>query len=157
MVAALLLLTLAQSPQPKARVVTLALPGINGVNLASGEAALQGEVISQKFLAHGVQVMTARDLATVLGVERQKQLLGCTENDLCVVEMTSALGADGVLVADLGKLDGGYNFNLKLLSTSNGKALAQFSGRAADQRELDVVMENAVRTITNALLLSSGR
>jgi hypothetical protein len=114
-------------------------------------------VISQKFLARGVQVMTARDLATVLGLERQKQLLGCAENDQCVVEMTAALGADGVLVADLGKLDSQYTFNLKVLASTNGKTLALYSGRAADQRQLDVVMGDAVNTISEALANSLRR
>jgi hypothetical protein len=155
MFAALLALTLAQSAAPKP--VTLALPGLNGVNLAPGEAALQAEVISQKFLAQGVQVMTARDLATVLGVERQKQLLGCAEDNQCLVEMTAALGTDGVLIADLGKLDGQYTLNLKVLASSNGKTLALHSGRAGDQRGLEVAMENAVRAITNALADSLKR
>ncbi len=155
MFTAILMLTLAQPAQSKP--VTLALPGLNGVNLAPGEAQLQGEVISQKFLAHGVQVMSSRDLATVLGVERQKQLLGCSDNDQCVVEITAALGADGVLLADLGKLDGQYTLNLKVLSSTNGKTLALHSARAADQRELDVVMENAVRSITNSLADSLKR
>ena len=149
MLASILLLALAQPAQSK--VVTLAFPGLNGVNLAPGEVGLQVEVISQKFIAHGVQVMTARDLTTVLGFERQKQLLGCAENHECVVEMTAALGADGVLVGDLGKLDGQYTFNLKVLSSATGKPLALHSARAADQRELDIVMENSVRAIMRAL------
>src|SRR3990167_7365998 len=97
------LLSLALAAEPlRSKPVTLALPGLNAVNLAAGEDDLQAEVVAQKFIAHGVQVMTARDLSTVLGMERQKQLLGCAENHACVVEMTAALGADGVIVGDLG-------------------------------------------------------
>lgn len=136
--------------------VTLALPGLNTVNLNPGEGDLYTEVISQKFIEHGVKVMTARDLKSMLGLEREKALLGCAEES-CVVEMTAALGADGVLVGDLGKLGNEYALNLKVLASKNGDAIALSNARALDSHDLSRVIDNSVHTILRELSVKLHR
>ena len=150
-----LALTLTAEPVSSAQV-TLALPGLNAVNLATGEGDLYGEVISQKFIEHGVKVMTARDLMQMLGLERQKQLMGCAEES-CVVEMTAALGADGVLVGDLGKLGTEYALNLKVLASKNGDPIALFNGRARDAQDMPRLIDESVRAILRALAVKLNR
>lgn len=148
-----LLVVLATAPLSP---VKLALPGLNAVNLAPGEIDLQAELVAQKFLAHGVEVMTSRDLQAVLGLERQKLLLGCAENNACIVEMTAALGVDGVIIGDLGKLDGQYVLNLKVLASSSGRVLALHNARAAPAG-LERMMENSVRAVLRGLATALGR
>jgi hypothetical protein len=155
MLSLLLLAALSADPAPRPQVM-LALPGLNAVNLAPGEGDLYGEVISQKFIEHGVKVMTARDLTAVLGLERQKQLMGCAEES-CVVEMTAALGADGVLVGDLGKLGTEYALNLKVLASKNGDPIALFNARAQSAHDLDRVIDNSVHAILKTLAVKLNR
>lgn len=147
---------LAAEPAPAKAQVHLALPGLNAVNLSPGEGELYAELVSQKFEAHDVRVMTSRDLASMLGVERQRQLLGCSENS-CVVEMTAALGVDGVLVGDLGKLGEEYALNLKVLSSKDARPLALYNGRAPSSKGLPAVIENGVRSLLRDLSKSLGR
>lgn len=45
----------------------------------------------------GVRVVTARDISVLLGFERQKQLLGCSDDGMCMAELGNALGVQGVL------------------------------------------------------------
>ncbi len=149
MLTAFLVVSMTAAPVV-AKPVTLALPGLNAVNLAPGESDLQAELIAQKFIAHGVEVKTARDLQTMLGMERQRQLLGCSDNNACIVEMTAALGVDGVLIGDLGLLNGEYVLNLKVLASSSGKVLALHNARAP-AKQLEVMLENAVRGILKSL------
>lgn len=136
--------------------LSLALPGLNGVNLAPGEMQLHAETISQKLIAHGTSVMTARDLETALGIERQRQLLGCSEDNQCLVELTGALGVEGVVIGDLGRLDGAYVLNLKVLSPTTGKPLAIHNARCKPA-ELDHMFENAVRALLRGLAQSMHR
>ena len=154
MLTSLVVLALAAAPGG-APGLTLALPGLNAVNLNPGEGELYAELVAQHFTQHGVKVMTARDLATVLGVERQKQLLGCAESS-CLVEMTSALGADGVIAGDLGKLGDEYALNLKVLSSRDGSALALQNARAASVRDLPNVIEQTVRRLVQGLATSTN-
>ncbi len=79
--------------------VSLAFPGLNPVNLVAGEGPLRTEILAARLTARGIKVITSRDLSTVLGVERQKELLGCAESS-CAVEMLAAAGAEVVLVGE---------------------------------------------------------
>src|SRR5688572_12170524 len=107
--AALLCLTGAAAP------VSLALPGLNAVNLAQGEGELYSELLAQKLAALGLKVISARDIGAVLGLERQRELLGCKDG-ICTAELAGALGVEGIVVGDVGKLGGSYQVNLKVLS-----------------------------------------
>lgn len=127
-----LALVVAVSPT---RPVTLALPGLNGVNLAAGEADLHAEAFAQMLARHGLKVMTARDLAAVLGLERQKQLLSCSENS-CLTELVGGLGAEGIVVGDIGHLGDEYAINVKVLSSKSGSPLAMFNLRAPDAKHV---------------------
>ncbi|MFT3707261.1 MAG: hypothetical protein QM817_06305 [Archangium sp.] len=136
--------------------VSLALPGLNGVNLAPGEMQLHAETLAQKLIAHGLSVMTARDLETALGIERQKQLLGCSEDNQCLIELTGALGVDAVIIGDLGRLEGHYVLNLKALSPSTGKPLGIYNSRGKPD-DIDRMLENGARTLLKSLAFSLHR
>ena len=48
----------------------------------------------------GAEVVSGAEIRSLIGFERQKQLLGCKEDSSCIAEMGGALGASGfVLVA----------------------------------------------------------
>lgn len=146
MLALLAVVVVAVTPDPMSKPFSLAVPGLNAVQLAKGEGELRAESIGQMFTAHGVKVFSSRDLETMLGMERQKQLLGCSEDNQCLMEITSALGVDGVLVGDLGKFDAEYVLNLKVLSSSKGTVLALFNARCS-AAQLETTFENGVRAL----------
>lgn len=111
--------------------VKLAAPGLNLVGL---EKELADPLTEQ--LARGmapVRVITARDISSLLGLERQKQLLGCGEvSTSCMAEMGAALGVDGVVLGDLTKAGGAVRINLKVLDPKDGGTLATWSERVSD-------------------------
>ncbi len=147
----LALVTAAPSTGP----LTLALPGLNGVNLAAGEADLHAEVLAQMLVRHGLKVMTGRDLAAVIGMERQKQLLTCTDS-ACLTELVGSLGADGIVVGDIGHLGDEYAINVKVLSSKSATPLAMYTLRAPDAkhvpRALDVCAWEMASQLSAALL-----
>jgi hypothetical protein len=138
---------------------TLALPGINAVNLAPGEGEMRAEQLAQKVTAQGTRVITARDLSTVLGFERQRQLMGCTDgtDSACAVELMTAMGADGLLVGDLGRINGEYTLTLKVLSVLDGRVLAFHSDHASSDDEVEPMMDRTVFAVLTAVAEATHR
>lgn len=63
MVSAVVSMMLAAAP-------SLAMPGLNAVNVSRNEAELYGDLLAQRLRSGGTTVLGARDLGVVLGVER---------------------------------------------------------------------------------------
>lgn len=127
---------------------TLAMPGLNAVNITDNEAALHSEVLAQELLRRGVQVTTARDISTMLGAERQKQLMGCGEQS-CIAELANALGADGLIQGDVGKVDAQWSLTVRILSSQTGKTLAAFSGQSKEN--IAALLDHAARLLAQQL------
>ncbi|MBK7859418.1 MAG: hypothetical protein IPJ65_12505 [Archangiaceae bacterium] len=125
------------------------MPGLNGVGLASGEGQLYSELLGQKLQELGLKVISARDIGAALGIERQREMLGCAESS-CVAELAGALGADGMVLGDVGKLDTTYAVNLKVLSR-DGHTLAIFNATAATAAELPGLMAAGARALARQL------
>lgn len=119
--------------------VKLAAPGLHVTGMDPALAEALNEHLAQSF--EGVRVVTPRDIATLLGLERQKQLLGCSEAAAsCMVELSNALGVNGVVLGDLVKLGDVIQMNLRIIDPISGKKLASVSERAnSDSAVLDVL------------------
>lgn len=141
--ALMLMAVLAATPR-------LAIPEFTGVNLAPNEAGLYANSLAAEMIRNGLSVVTNRELVALIGVERQKQLTGCTEST-CLTELIGALGADGLLLGDIGKLEAGYIVQLKVLSTQSGQVLALFSGKAKDSSAVLPLLEAAALDLQNQL------
>lgn len=60
---------------------------------------MDSEVLATHLREHGLKVMTGRDIGAVLGLERQKQLLGCMDDSTsCSAELAGALGVGALVV-----------------------------------------------------------
>lgn len=83
-----------------------------------------------------IRVITPRDIAALLGLERQKEFLGCGGAGECMAELGNALGVQGVLLGDVVKLGGAIQINVHIIDPAGGKPLAQHSARVNDDAEL---------------------
>ena len=84
-----------------------------------------------------VEVTTASDLAHLLGLERQKQLLGCdSEATSCLAELANALGTDGVLVGSITRSGNAYLAVLKVIRQKNGSVWWSSSARVRGEPAL---------------------
>ncbi|MBK7861395.1 MAG: hypothetical protein IPJ65_22830 [Archangiaceae bacterium] len=147
----LLALLLSAAAAPAADTPpSLALPGFNAVRLEKGEAELYAELLSQQLQRFGFKVMTSRDLSAVMGLERQRELMGCGDSS-CLTEMVGALGVDGVLLGDVGLLGDEYTVSVKVLSTKNGEALALHTGRALSAKAMPAELAAAARDVAHQL------
>ncbi len=80
----------------------LAAPGLTTSGLDAAMSAPLTDHLAQAFT--GIRVVTARDISVLLGFERQKQLLGCSDDGMCMAELGNALGVQGVLSRCLSRL-----------------------------------------------------
>src|SRR5687767_11550449 len=93
--AAVTLALLAAAP-PK----TLAAPGLHGLDVPAEALVFYNEHLALELQRRGFEVITAKHMETVLGLERQKALLGCGDA-ACMSEIASALGADGTVIGEV--------------------------------------------------------
>src|SRR5690242_11003681 len=83
----------------------IAAPDLTVVGLELNRGALYTEHFAQQLTALGFSVVTQKQIASLLGQERQKQLLGCaTQSDSCIAELASALGSDAIITGSVAKL-----------------------------------------------------
>jgi hypothetical protein len=124
--------------------VKVASPGLSGVGVSQELLTFVTEHLSQQLTFEGLEVFPPANIAAVLGLERQKELLGCGDAS-CMAELASALGVDAILVGNLAKLGEVYQLDARLVSATDGKVVALFSKRVqTDTQLLDAMHEAAV-------------
>jgi len=121
---------------------TLAAPGLqcSGIEPALCDAYLEHFV--GNLTNRGLVVTTKNDMAQVIGVERQRQLMGCTtESSACLAELTAALGVANLLTGTVAKTESGYVSTLKVLDASAGATKWSATTRVDTEKALFVFFE----------------
>jgi hypothetical protein len=84
-----------------------------------------------------VDVTTQGDIEQLLTVQRQKSLLGCeTVSSECLIEVASALGADGIIVGTIARSESGYLVTLRVLRGKTAQVWWSASDRKATEGAL---------------------
>lgn len=105
--------------------------------VAQGAANLLGEVIAAEAARSPLhEVMTTSDVAAAIGVERQRQLLGCGEETGCLTEIGNALGADLLLDVSVGTVGNLRVLALRLVDARKGQAVRRESETVLNDSEL---------------------
>jgi hypothetical protein len=104
-----------------------------------------------------VRVFAQKDILALLGIERQKALLGCSDEGSCTAELTGALGAEGLLSGSLAKTESGYTLNLKVIRATTGHPWVSTSQRAKDAAELEDLLEAKAQAFADTLAPRTSR
>jgi hypothetical protein len=128
----------ARSGKPM-KIALLPLAALGGVGKETAQLlgdALAGELRRRP----GISVLTQADVSALLGVEKTRQMLGCTESG-CVAEIGGALGADRVVHGSVGRVGESLVVNLSALDPRRAAAVASVSERLRSGEEgfLDVL------------------
>src|SRR5207248_2290113 len=83
----------------------------------------------------GIQILSMREIEVALGFEKQRQLLGCANDQSCLVEIGGSLGVDRVVSGSLGKLGHSLVFNVQLINIRSGVVERRFSNRIKGDSE----------------------
>ena len=117
----------------------LATVGFSQVGLTDQQASFYAEHFSVQLASideQNVRVSTPKDMADVLGVERQKALLGCSETESsCMAELAGALGADGLVSGQIAKIGQSFQLNVKVLAADGSRTLFLHSSKLLHTEE----------------------
>jgi hypothetical protein len=120
--AALLLAAGGAAEKPKLVVLELtAQQGVEASLASSLSDAVTAEVAARGFF----QASSSHEIQTLLGVERQRQLLGCSDEGACQTELAGAMGARFVLSGQLSKVGDAYQLTLQTLDTQKAVTVAR--------------------------------
>ena len=148
-----LLTCLVVSAAPAAKKVTLAAPGMTYVGISEKQGDVYLDYFAQQVTRRGVPVITRTDITATLGLERQKQLLGCTETESsCVAVLAGGLGVSALIVGSLARAGSGYVLNLKVMEASgSARALAIYSERVPTEDALYALLERSAVELAELL------
>jgi hypothetical protein len=110
----------------KRRIAVVPLEATLGVTKET--AALFTESLVGELRKQGNSVISQSDIGTMLGVERQKALLGCAD-DSCLAEIGGALGVDRIVHGTLGRVGGSLVVYLSSLDPKKARTTASVSER----------------------------
>lgn len=130
----------SKSRKPKAMVLQ---PAVDERVRPAVRDALQNS-LSAALRDRGFDVVSSTDIAAALGLERQKQLVGCTDSN-CLAEIGGALGVDFMVLSQVGGLDNDTLLVLKLIDPGGRvKSLQRKQLQGQSERELVTSAEQLV-------------
>ncbi len=121
----------------------LAVPVANVSGIELSRADFFTEALGTQLSKAGAEVTTPQQIAAALGLERQRQLLGCAEGESCMAELTAALGADGIVTTNVALLDGTFHVTLKLMASGGRLLWTEQTSVASSAAVLDVFARHA--------------
>ena len=100
------------------------------------------------------QVVSSRDLQTLLGAERQKQLLGvCDANpEACASDVGNAAVARFVLSGQLARVGSAYQLSLQMVDTQKSQTVARSTRLAGDLETLRTLVPYAAAEATGGTI-----
>lgn len=133
------------------RGLKIALLPLNALGGVSKETVhLLGDALAGELRRRpGISVLTQEDVGALLGVEKTRQMLGCTDSG-CMADLGGALGADRVIHGSMGRVGESLVVNLSALDPAKARTTASVSERlrgAGEEAFLD-----ALPTLVDGLL-----
>lgn len=123
MILPVLLLALSAAPSGPQRIPVLPLEHGDGVTEATATALTQA-LAAELRTRPGLDIVTAAELTAVLGMARQRELLGC-DAPSCRAEVGGALDADLLVIGNVSKLGSSWLLNVQLLDGRTARSLTQ--------------------------------
>jgi hypothetical protein len=148
----LVLAVVAATPEP----VKLAAPGFFTVQMPEDVGRFYSEHFAEQMRAAGFEVTTAQQISTLLGFERQKALMACSDAS-CVAELANALGVDALITGQLGKFGPSYQVNVNVISARDGQTIASHSGRVKAEDAVLEELERAAREMAPEVARKLGK
>jgi hypothetical protein len=123
----------------------LAAPGLTGTGIEKPKLSFFTDHLATQLAMKGVSVITASDYSAMLGVERQKKLVGCHDDSKCVGHiLEDNVHADGMLVGTIDRAEASWAINLKV-TTIDGRTVATFSRQVDKEEKVLDALEEAAR------------
>lgn len=98
------------------------------------------------------RVLGQSDIVVMLGLERQKQLLGCAdESSSCMAEIGGALNASWILTGALGRVGKKYRLDLKVIDTKKNQVTLRTGKTLSSSEALLDALPELVKELLSAI------
>jgi TolB-like protein len=135
-------------PAGTVRLAVLALRGGEGFSekaLVTLEESLQQALAATRRFA----VVGRSDIASLLGLERQRQFVGCGDA-ACVAEIAGALGVGYLAAGDVGRVGDARVLNLKIIDVKTASVAARARRTVQTDAELLPALDDAAKELAAA-------
>lgn len=130
----------------------LASPGWSYINVDDKKGDFFADYFAQQLAVRGFSVTTKSEISSLIGFERQKQLMGCsTDSTNCIAELAGALGVDALITGSLAKFRAGYTVTVKVVAAGTGQQIAVDSGKLKDDDDLVEWLQEAAERMAPKL------
>lgn len=123
----------------KIAVLAFSASGVDPTVAAAVTESVTAEVAVRGYF----DPMSSSEIQTLLSVERQRQLIGCSE-DNCMTELAGALGAPYVMSGSLVKLEGVFQLNIQVIDSRKSRTTGRSTKLAKDFESLRFLIPYAV-------------
>jgi TolB-like protein len=138
----------AEPSTEKPKLAVLDLSAGAGVE-PSVATAMTSAVISELAAKGYFEVISSQEMQTLLGVQRQRQIMGCSsEQDSCVAELAGALGARFILTGSITRLGDAYQLALQTMDSRKAQPLGRSTKFASSLDSLRELLPFAVADAT---------
>jgi hypothetical protein len=122
-------------------------------------AALAQSLAPELRKLDGVSAIGLQDIRDMLGLERQRQMLGCAADEACLAEIGGALGVDEMVALDLTLLGKSYTLSARRIDMRRAKVVQSQSQRfdRRDGEELLAVVGPIVAALYPERPLKTGK
>src|SRR4051794_21934292 len=101
---ALALVAIGLATAPAAALHRMAVPAMHGAGVAETDLRGLGSVVLGAVSAYpDAQVISESDIGALLGLERQKLMVGC-DDDACLAQIGGALGVEYLLTSEASRV-----------------------------------------------------
>ncbi len=148
-----LVLGVAAAPAAHAERTRVVVLGVNASDPKLKQLAdsIGEQILTELSREKRLDPIGTSDVSAVLGLERQKQMLGCTDQSAsCLAEISAALGAPFLVTGNLAKAGKATRVDIKLIRARDGKAVFRDGRNFKDESE----MFDLVSSIVQALVAS---
>jgi len=137
-----------QSKREGAEVAKVVVPRIQAKDLDDNNVQILTDILLDVLLnRHSIEAMGPMEIADLLSLEAQRQLVGCSATS-CLSEIGGSLGARYLIAGSVGKLGSQLFLTLRLIDTELGKP----AGRASIKIEKLEDAADALGPLTDKLL-----
>lgn len=111
-------------------------------------AAIDEQILTELSNSGRFIVVGKSDIAALIGLERQKQLLGCGEDaNSCLAELSGALGSPYVISGALARAGTKLRLDLKLVRADKGEVIGRQGAVIAGEDEVFAVVSSMVKAL----------
>lgn len=136
----------------KDKVRLVALPINSGEKLKPVADSIAEQMLTEMGKFERLEVMGASDVTSLLGLERQKAVLGCSDASAsCLAEISAALGAPWMVTGTLAQSGKAMRLDLKLIRAADGKVIFRGGRTFKDESEVFEVVSEIVALLVKKI------